>query len=267
MAVLACSNTEAVPTPNIDAAVEATVAVRLRETPEPVLTPRPTYTPVSVVTPMPAPTKFVLTEEVQEQANRNRRATTTAIAESWTPTPGPEVTPTQIPTQAPESAVKATATPTPRSLPTPKPTPTPPPTAALHSPVIHDKPVVPPHLVLHTEDVIYPISRTILDNCPDESQDVIFCISYATRFSRTVCEEQLILAIREQGQEATGKSMTYAGREAEYMLDSNQVLYGRHFRTEFYAENSQGAESLWAVTCSFNFVTWSVENYSLKLIG
>ena len=106
---------------------------------------------------------------------------------------------------------------------------------------------------------MYPISQKILDNCPDKSQGVVFCVAYATSFSRAICQEHLMLAIREQGQEVIGKTQTYAGREAEYMLDSNGVLYGRHFVSEYYTE-----DDLWAVSCSFNYVTWSIQDFSVK---
>ena len=132
------------------------------------------------------------------------------------------------------------------------------------NPVVHEEPVVPEKLIVHTDAIIYPIPQTLLDNCP-QSTDMVYCLTYATRLSRAVCQEELKSALRRREREFTGKSFEYAGREAEWMLDANNVLYGRHFVSEYYADDPRGVEELWDVSCSFSFLTWEVENYSLSV--
>ena len=140
LAVVGCGQEDVAPMSNIEATVQARVAVPLlTATPTPTLTPTPTAT--RTPTPTPSPTQTPTATPYPTATPTPTRTATPTPTHTATPMPTPTVTLTPTPTVTPTPTHTATPTATPTVTPTPTRTATPTPT---HTATLTPTPTVTP---------------------------------------------------------------------------------------------------------------------------
>ena len=131
VATAACAGGALVPTPNLDATIEAKVQAAIKA--QPTGTPYPTYTPVPTYTPLPTPTTTPVPTDIPLPKPTSKPTPTPVPTTIPTPTPVPTASPTPIPVPT------TIPTPEPTYTPIPTPTPTPYPTQASSSKKLADQ--------------------------------------------------------------------------------------------------------------------------------